>query len=154
MKTKLIAFSFLLLTFLAACGGQTLPAATEPAPATETVVPPTEAALPTETSAPVAVTQGSASTAVSFANDVMPILQTSCNKCHGIEQVKEGLDMTSYETLMAGSFNGAVITAGNADDSYLVQQILDGEMPKRGPKLTAEQIQLIADWVNQGALNN
>ena len=55
---------------------------------------------------------------------------------------------------MAGSFNGTVITPGNAEDSFLVQQLLDGEMPKRGPKLTLEQIQIIINWVNAGALNN
>ena len=62
--------------------------------------------------------------------------------------------MTSYDTLMAGSFHGTVVTAGNADDSFLVQQLIEGEMPKRGPKLTAEQVQIIADWINAGALNN
>lgn len=62
--------------------------------------------------------------------------------------------MRTYEALMEGSFNGSVITPGNADDSFLVQQVLDGEMPKRGPKLTTEQIQIIIDWVNAGAINN
>jgi mono/diheme cytochrome c family protein len=84
----------------------------------------------------------------------MPILNASCVKCHGVEQVKEGLDMTSYAVLMAGSFNGPVIAPGDAANSFLVQQVVEGEMPKRGPKLTAEQIQIISDWVNQGALNN
>jgi hypothetical protein len=85
---------------------------------------------------------------------VLPILENSCNKCHGVEQIKEGLDMRTYETLMAGSFNGTVITPGNAEDSFLVQQLLDGEMPKRGPKLTHDQIQIIINWINAGALNN
>ena len=62
--------------------------------------------------------------------------------------------MRTYETLMAGSFNGTVITPGNAEDSFLVQQLFDGEMPKRGPKLTLEQIQIIINWINAGALNN
>jgi hypothetical protein len=47
-----------------------------------------------------------------------------------------------------------VITAGNADDSYLVHQLLEGEMPKRGPRLADDQIQIIVDWINQGAINN
>ncbi len=62
--------------------------------------------------------------------------------------------MTTYDSLMAGSFNGTVVTPGNAADSFLVQQVVEGEMPKRGPKLTAEQIQIITDWINAGALNN
>ena len=55
---------------------------------------------------------------------------------------------------MAGSFNGVVVIPGNAADSFLVQQLINGEMPKRGPKLTDEQIQIISDWINAGALNN
>jgi len=27
-------------------------------------------------------------------------------------------------------------------------------MPKRGPKLTPDQVQLVVDWINQGALDN
>lgn len=62
--------------------------------------------------------------------------------------------MRTYETLMAGSFNGNVIIPGNAVDSFLIQKIIEGEMPKRGPKLSSEQIQIIVDWVNSGAINN
>jgi len=35
-----------------------------------------------------------------------------------------------------------------------MEAIAKNEMPKRGPQLTPPQIQLITDWVNQGALNN
>ena len=55
---------------------------------------------------------------------------------------------------MAGSENGPVVTAGNAADSKLVELIVNQKMPKRGPKLTPPQVQLITEWVNQGALNN
>jgi hypothetical protein len=84
----------------------------------------------------------------------MPILANSCNECHGGKQIKEGLDMRTYDSLMAGSFNGAVIVAGNSADSFLVQQVVNGKMPKRGPKLTPGQIKIISDWINAGALNN
>jgi len=36
----------------------------------------------------------------------------------------------------------------------LVELVTTQKMPKRGPKLTPPQIQIITDWVNQGALNN
>ena len=55
---------------------------------------------------------------------------------------------------MAGSENGQVVTPGNAADSKLVDLIVSQKMPKRGPKLTPPQVQLITDWVNQGALDN
>jgi hypothetical protein len=55
---------------------------------------------------------------------------------------------------MAGSVNGVVIVAGSPADSVLVQMVTKGKMPKRGPKLTPEQVQTISDWVAAGALNN
>jgi hypothetical protein len=70
------------------------------------------------------------------------------------EFVSEGLDMNTYDSLMAGSQNGPVIVPGEANDSLLVQKVTEGKMPKRGPKLTPAQIQLITDWIDAGALNN
>jgi mono/diheme cytochrome c family protein len=84
----------------------------------------------------------------------MPIFAGSCNDCHGGKQTKAGLDLTTHESAMAGSFNGAVITIGDSANSLLVQLVVDGEMPKRASNLTAEQIQFIRDWVDAGALNN
>ncbi len=62
--------------------------------------------------------------------------------------------MQTYDNIFAGSRNGPVIEPGNAADSLLVQLIVDGEMPNRGAPVTPEELQLIIDWVNQGALNN
>lgn len=155
-KQIVLTLTLLVIVTLAACGGQTPPAAIEPAAPTQTVTQPTQPPAATETDAPTAeaISVTEAPAAVSFANDIMPILNNTCVKCHGVEDIKEGLDMRTYETLIAGSFNGAVFTPGNAADSLLVQQLIKGEMPKRAPKLSPEQIQIISDWVDQGALNN
>ena len=91
---------------------------------------------------------------VSYAKDVRPILESRCKKCHMGEHVSEGLDMNTYESLLKGSQNGPVIDPGNAAGSLLIQKLLEGKMPKRGPKLTPIQIQIITDWINAGALNN
>lgn len=96
----------------------------------------------------------SAQTNVSFAQDVQPILKSRCATCHMGKAASGGLSMNSYESLMAGSDDGAVIVAGHAGQSYLVENITSGDMPKRGPKLTPGQIQMIVDWINAGALNN
>jgi uncharacterized membrane protein len=118
---------------------------------TDTVVPATEAPA-ADTAVPEA--EAPAASGVSFANDVQPILSAKCAKCHGVEQVKEGLDVQTHAALMAGSFNGPVIVPGNANESLFVKLIVEGEMPNRGPKVTPEELQVIIDWVNQGALNN
>jgi hypothetical protein len=91
---------------------------------------------------------------VRYAKDVRPILESRCAKCHMGEFVSEGLNMKTYASLMTGSQNGPVIVPGNASDSLIIQKLVAGEMPKRGPKLTPVQIQTITDWINAGALNN
>jgi Planctomycete cytochrome C len=162
MKKQILFISTLIfITALSACGTQTTQTPPETTTPTKAPAQPTQTSAPTNTPRPTStiapatnIPSETSAISISFANDVMPILSNSCNECHGIRQIKEGLDMTTYETLMAGSFNGTVITPGNAKDSFLVKQIVDGEMPKRGPKLTAEQIQLITDWINAGAPNN
>lgn len=163
MKQRLAATTILLTLFLSACATAATPQATpEPATATESVPTLTETSAPvTDTSvpateAPTIATEPPAADNgdVSFTNDVLPIFQVSCASCHGGREIKEGLDLTTYEGTLAGSFNGTVITPGNADDSYLVHQLIEGEMPKRGPRLADDQIQMIVDWINQGAINN
>lgn len=164
MKKITLSLALLLTLFLlAACGGntpQTPPATDAPTetleqptalPAsTDTAIPATETA--TETALPA--TEAVVTTTVSYAASVKPIFDAKCIKCHGIESTKEGLDMQTYENVMAGSRNGTVITPGDAANSVLVDLIIRGKMPNRGAKLSDEEIQIITDWVNQGALNN
>ena len=91
---------------------------------------------------------------ISYSKDVYPILESRCGKCHMGSFTSENLNMETYDSLMAGSQNGVVIVAGNAKESLLARKILKGEMPKRGPKLTPAQVQIIIDWINAGAPNN
>ncbi len=166
---KKILIALLLIGLVSACGTQATeaPASStgEPAsptdalPAADTAVPPSEA--PNEAPSPTVVipttppTEASAQTAtISFVNDVLPILESRCLNCHGGKETKEGLDVSTYESIMVGSENGSVITPGDADNSLFAEQVVSQEMPKRGPKLTPPQVQIIVDWINQGALNN
>jgi hypothetical protein len=55
---------------------------------------------------------------------------------------------------MAGSNNGSVVTPGDIVNSFLIEQVVSGEMPKRGPKLLPSQIRTLSDWVAAGAPNN
>lgn len=163
MKQYLIP---ILLTslILSACATATQPPqpTIEIVPATSTFPPPTQTPFPTDTSSPTLETTQptplppteNAVSSVSFSNQVLPIFQTYCVECHGGTRTREGLNMTSYENLMAGSFNGAVVIPGNANESITVQLIAAGEMPERGPAPSTEELQTIIDWINQGAINN
>ena len=171
MKSMHVKFAVfvLIVGLLSACGAQptsapaSLPTDTA-APATE---PPTEAATeaPTET-ATEAPTEAPAATeapatqpavegaTVSFASDILPLFESRCIGCHGGERTQEGLDLKTHASLLTGSENGPVVTPGDAANSLLVEMVAEQKMPKRGPKLTPDQVQLITDWVNQGALDN
>lgn len=167
MKSTYVKFVLfvLIVGLLSACGAQSTNTPTSAptevvAPATEapTEVPPlTDTAAPTEppaaTEAPATQPPAEGAT-VSFANDIMPIFESRCIGCHGGDRTQEGLDLKTYASLMAGSNNGAVVIAGDAANSLLVEMVATQKMPKRGPKLTPPQIQLITDWVNQGAPDN
>jgi hypothetical protein len=90
---------------------------------------------------------------VSYASTVQPILTQSCSSlsiCHDNTSPAAGLAYTSRTATLES------VVPGNASNSLLYQSLIgDGaeQMPVGGT-LSASQIQSIADWINQGALNN
>jgi cytochrome c5 len=146
--TTLLALTVFVL--LAGCAAPAQPAAGTSSPAANN---------PTAPASPAAETSGvkaaeAASSDVSFSQDLLPIFKASCVKCHGGEKTSRGLDLKTYDSVLAGSNRGAVVIPGNAADSKLAQLVLNGKMPKRGSKLSPEQVQMIVDWINAGAKNN
>ena len=99
-------------------------------------------------------------TTVSFSRDVFPILERTCLSCHGgvgpdgEVVTEEGLDMTTYEKLIAGSLYGTVVEPGDPDESYLIELIVGGDMPKEGDPLAPEEIEILRRWIAAGAANN
>jgi uncharacterized membrane protein len=156
----------LVVGLLTACGAQSadtpasapteeIPPATQPPSNTPGVTETTSATEVPATATEAITTEPAAQGAtISFAGDVFPIIQSRCVNCHGGQRTEEGLVLTSHASVMAGSDEGAVVIPGDAANSLLVELVAAQKMPKRGPKLTPPQIQIITDWVNQGALNN
>ncbi len=93
-------------------------------------------------------------TNVTFQTDVLPIFSEHCAECHGDDDPEEGLVLTSHKDVMAGSIYGSVVKPGEPDDSYLVELVATGQMPKRGPDLTEDQIAVIVAWIEAGAPDN
>jgi len=121
-----------------------------------TVEPTTEPTVQQPTTAPVSLPTAApaAGGQISYANDVQPLFNRLCVKCHGGEETEEGLVLKSYAEVMAGSFNGPVVVPGDTAASLLVDLITKGEMPKRGPRLLPGELRTITEWVAQGARNN
>ncbi len=134
--------------------GELPTAVSEPAPVPDTVTPtpmPTETLVaPTDTPPPPTEEV----TGVSFSGDVSPILERRCVKCHGGERTEEGLILKTHTDVIAGSWNGPVIEPGDAEGSFLVEQIISGRMPKKGPRLLPSEIRIISDWIDAGAPDN
>jgi hypothetical protein len=90
---------------------------------------------------------------VSFTNDIQPVLETSCWKCHGAAIQLSKLDLRTRESALKGGEKGAAIVPGKAEESKLYRLVAGLEkpaMPMDG-KLTPAQIASIKDWINQGA---
>jgi hypothetical protein len=116
---------------------------------TDTPVPQTETVdTPTAESETSATEEPSSPPAVSFSADVFPILESRCVQCHGPSRTSGGVKTDSYDAVMA------IVTPGDAETSLLVEVVVTGYMPRRGPKLLPSEIELISTWVNAGAPDN
>ncbi len=96
---------------------------------------------------------------VSFAEDVLPIFRQRCVKCHGAEdedgvRAEAGLYLLEYEQVMAGSEFGTVIEAGDPEKSYLLEMVVEGDMPEEGDPVPEGEIAVIRAWIEAGAPNN
>jgi len=127
-----------------------------PAPEPTATASDTPAPEPTATEPPLAPTHTTEPPAggISFSAEVLPVLTTRCERCHGEQRAEAGLKLTSYADLMAGSAKGPVVVPGSATTSTLVELIVSGEMPRRSPRLPESEIQTISTWVDEGALDN
>src|SRR4030095_4774509 len=57
---------------------------------------------------------------VSFGQDIKPILEASCIKCHGRGRSKGDFRIDTRETLLKGGESGPAVAAGKSDESYLI----------------------------------
>jgi uncharacterized membrane protein len=92
-----------------------------------------------------------------YARHIYPVLDANCVSCHGKSKVKGNLRLDTYDRLMRGGEDGAVIIPGNPDRSILLKRITlphDDKkfMPSEGkPPLKPEEIAWIRAWIQQGA---
>ncbi len=102
--------------------------------------------------------QQSSAKPVSFKADIAPIISKNCLACHsegGAGTRKSGIQLDSYENLMRAK----VVTPGSVSKSPLLTVVLPTadhatSMPMRSEKLSKSQVQLIENWIAQGAKDN
>jgi len=108
---------------------------------------------------------------VSYADAVQPIFAKSCIGCHS--GTGEGAEfsayvMLNYDSVMTGTEFGAVVVPGSRMSSSLYLVVAGKTAPEirmpphndesfaegRGVMLSANQVETIGLWIDQGAKNN
>jgi len=96
---------------------------------------------------------------VDFNRDIRPVFSDACFSCHGPEEGSRlaNLRLDSEENVFADRDGYRIIVPGNSVASRLYQRISSLEKASRMPpvssgrSLTPKQIELIREWIDQGA---
>ena len=92
---------------------------------------------------------------INFSREIKPILEASCNQCHGRGRAKGEFQIDSRETFLKGGDSGPALVAGKSAESLIVELVAGIDpatvMPKKGRKLTPEQVGVLRAWIDQGA---
>jgi hypothetical protein len=86
--------------------------------------------------------------------DVSPIFQTNCVSCHG---GNGGLFLDSYNHTLTTGNHAPVVVAGDSNGSLLYQAVtgtatIIPQMPLGMAPLLAADIEIIRNWIDDGAL--
>ncbi len=94
---------------------------------------------------------------VYFQNEIFPLINSTCATigCHNQLGEEQDVLLVDYSSIMSYG----EIVPGNPDESKLFEKITDDDPDDRMPPppndpLTADQINLIRTWIEQGAQNN
>jgi len=87
---------------------------------------------------------------VDYNSEIQPIFYGRCTMCHG---ASGGLSLVTYDNVMNGGNSGEVVIPYDSQSSLLWQYIDSGFMPPNNVDLTINEIELIAQWIDEGALS-
>lgn len=95
---------------------------------------------------------------VSYKENVAPVIKKYCGGCHGDQNPRPvaRLVLTTPKGIQTGGVSGKIIKDKNSKESLLIIR-LRGEgnkqmmPPGRGEKLSKEQVDTIARWIDEGA---
>ena len=94
---------------------------------------------------------------VDFNRDILPVFAKNCIKCHGADDKAADLGLDSAIALSEANADGKIIVPDNPEESELFRRISlpadNGDImpPADEGKLTQEQIELIRQWIKEGA---
>ncbi|MDA9118543.1 PSD1 and planctomycete cytochrome C domain-containing protein [Opitutales bacterium] len=94
---------------------------------------------------------------VDYETDILPLFEDYCYDCHGPDKQKSGFRTDRRAHLLKGGDSGlAALIPGDPSGSYLLEVITSDDpeisMPPKGGKLFEDEIELLNEWVEQGAV--
>jgi len=89
---------------------------------------------------------------VDYNTEIQTIFNANCTSCHMYGNASGGLTLTSYSGVMTNSYSGASVVPGDHVNSLLWQKVNSGDMPQNNPDLNSDEVDLIAQWIDEGAL--
>jgi len=94
---------------------------------------------------------------INYESEIEPIFEINCTECHSYGGGYAGsLDLGSYVNLMEGGSSGDAVWPYYSSSSLLIQKLnglAEGaQMPLNSEPLSDELINLISNWIDQGAI--
>lgn len=98
--------------------------------------------------------QRSQAEAITFEENVRPVLKAHCFHCHGeSDELAGGLDLRLRRLIAAGGDSGPAVVPGRPEESLLLRRLRAGEMPPEADKqLTPAEIAAVERWIAGGAV--
>ena len=89
-----------------------------------------------------------------FERRVRPLLIERCGECHGADEPENELTLTSVDGIAKGGSTGPLVVPAKPNQSRLIQAVRYTSKLKMPPerKLSAAEIQLLEQWVRDGAV--
>ncbi len=85
-------------------------------------------------------------------DDIRPLFQAKCWRCHGENPHKAELDLTTLAGVLKGGESGPVVVPGKPDESLLYEKVHSGSMPPvKKDRLSAAEVETVRRWIAAGA---
>ncbi len=91
--------------------------------------------------------------APSFKDDIRPLFQAKCLRCHTGKEPKGELDLSTPAAILKGGLSGPAIEPSKPDEGTLYQKVHKGLMPppNKNEPLAEAEVEAIRRWIAAGA---
>jgi hypothetical protein len=99
------------------------------------------------------ITVNAGSSPILYSIEIQPYFNAECTSCHSGNNPPRGVFLDSWANVLSGGDNGPLVVPFNSSDptAILIPQMESGH---QGAPHGTNIIQIIKDWIDEGALDN